>query len=401
MQKPEDEEWTVPKLHQMLGKYISAMEMAGNESSEVPAPTSNTYPSPTNQRNRPPSLKPTTGGLIAGSNSRGSSSHREFQAKCIYCTQSHWSDQCPNYSTLQARKEKLKGSCYNCLQRGHTLKDCTKDRVCAHCGNRKNHHRSLCSRLFQQTPEMQNISNVDKAEYTTTACANQVLMQTATTTVRNPQDNSVVSVHLILDSGSRRSYITEKLAKRLKLPLDQTEKLSVVTFGSDKPKKIECRPSELSLILKDGSVMSLKVTVVPSITGKAEDIEFLNREFSADKLADSLPCQMESSTIEMLIGNDYYFELLQPRKIDLGDGLFLFYSKLGWILSGQVHGNTEEISEPSLLVSTIGSVPMGIKMNTHMLTSIDLSLEPQPNLEHFWNLESIGIRESPISVDDD
>ena len=82
--------------------------------------------------------------------------------------------------------------------------------------------------------------------------------------------------------------------------------------------------------------MSLKVTVVPSITGKinqiplkAEDIEFLNREFSADKLADSLPCQMESSTIEMLIGNDYYFELLQPRKTDLGEGLFLFYSKLG------------------------------------------------------------------------
>ena len=76
--------------------------------------------------------------------------------------------------------------------------------------------------------------------------------------------------------------------------------------------------------------MLLKVTVVPSITGKinrtplkAEDIEFLNKEFSADKLADSLPCQMESSTIEMLIGNDYYFELLQPRKIDLGISFLL------------------------------------------------------------------------------
>ena len=63
MQKPEDEEWAVPKLRQTLGKYISAMEMAGNESSEVPAPTSNAYPNPTNQRNRPPSFKPTTGGL--------------------------------------------------------------------------------------------------------------------------------------------------------------------------------------------------------------------------------------------------------------------------------------------------------------------------------------------------
>ena len=129
------------------------------------------------------------------------------------------------------------------------------------------------------------------------APANQVLMQTASTIVKNQQDNSAVSVRLILDSGSQRSYIMEKLARELRLPLDKAEKLSIVTFGSDKLKKIECRPSELSLTLKDGSVMIVKVTVVPSITGKinrislkTEDIEFLNKEFSADKLADSLPC---------------------------------------------------------------------------------------------------------------
>ena len=121
--------------------------------------------------------------------------------------------------------------------------------------------------------------------------------------------------------------------------------------------------------------------VVPNITGKtnripikAEDVEFINKEFFEDKLADSLPRQAESSTIEMLIGNDYYCELLQPKKIDLGEDLFLFYSKLGWILSGQVHCSAEEISEPNLLVNTIGSMPRGIKVNTHMLTSVDLSL---------------------------
>ena len=35
MQKPEGEEWTVPKLRQSLAKYISAMEMAGSESPET------------------------------------------------------------------------------------------------------------------------------------------------------------------------------------------------------------------------------------------------------------------------------------------------------------------------------------------------------------------------------
>ena len=57
-------------------------------------------------------------------------------------------------------------------------------------------------------------------------------------------------------------------------------------------------------------------------------------------LADSLPQHPESSTIDMLIGNDCYFDLLEPQKLDVGDGLFLFNSKLGWILGGQTENTT-------------------------------------------------------------
>ena len=58
MQKPEDEEWTVPKLCQLLGKYSSAMEMVGNGSSDVSTPVGNTNSSHTNQRNHPLTLNP-------------------------------------------------------------------------------------------------------------------------------------------------------------------------------------------------------------------------------------------------------------------------------------------------------------------------------------------------------
>ena len=36
-----------------------------------------------------------------------------------------------------------------------------------------------------------------------------------------------------------------------------------------------------------------------------------------------------------------------------------------------------------------------------MLTSIDLTLESKWNLEHFWSLELIGIKELTLAVDDD
>ena len=99
-------------------------------------------------------------------------------------------------------------------------------------------------------------------------------------------------------------------------------------------------------------------------------------------LADTIPHCPESCTIDMLIGNDYYFDLLEPRKLDLGGGLFLFNSKLGWIVGGQIEdANAERNTVPSLLANTVGSVPVGIKTTTHMFSNIDPSLACRPILE--------------------
>ena len=112
-----------------------------------------------------------------------------------------------------------------------------RDRVCAHCGPGRIiivvyvvvcFNKLLKCRTFEGAG---NISNVDKAEYTTTACANQVLMQTATMTVKNPQDSSTVSVCLTLDSESQQSYITEKLAKGLKLTQRNSQLLPLVQIN--------------------------------------------------------------------------------------------------------------------------------------------------------------------------
>ena len=61
----------------------------------------------------------------------------------------------------------------------------------------------------------------------------------------------------------------------------------------------------------------------------------------------------------------------------------------------------EKTAEGSLLISTIGSVPLDIKPSAHMLTNIDPSIASKPKLEQFWNLESIEITGSPLTSDDD
>ena len=293
-------------------------------------------------------------------------------------------------------------------------KDCRRQRSCFHCG-KSGHHRSICSKLFivgdskPAESEVQTISAQGDSVNTKTdeICRNQALMQTATATiVKNPGDQPT-TVRLILDSGSQRTYITEKLAENLRLALKPPERLTVATFGSDRPKQISYRPTSFHIALKYGS-MIIEASVVPHITGKisrtplnTEDIAFLKNDGWESKLADTLPCESEYSSIEMLIGNNYYFELLLPRKDELGNSLFLFQLKLGWILGGRYPSLEETTKVPSLFVSTVGTAPPTIKISTHMLSNSESLVVSKPNLDGFWNLEAIGIVDSPLMSDDE
>ena len=130
-------------------------------------------------------------------------------------------------------------------------------------------------------------------------------------------------------------------------------------------------------------------------------MKFLKDSSLENKLADTMVTNTESFQVDLLLGNDYYFDLPQPRKIDLGNGLFLFQSKLGWVCGGKITAEAGVVSEPTLFVSTVGVAPTNIHTTTHMLTSVDSPIAVKPSIELFWNLESLGITESPSISEDD
>jgi hypothetical protein len=82
--------------------------------------------------------------------------------------------------------------------------------------------------------------------------------------------------------------------------------------------------------LADGNFMTIDANVVPKITGtvlkwpvkieKYQNWEYLWSKFS---IADTLPVVKETSTIELLIGNDYYLDIILPEKFELQPGLYL------------------------------------------------------------------------------
>lgn len=69
----------------------------------------------------------------------------------------------------------------------------------------------------------------------------------------------------MLDSGSQQTYITESLAKKLKLKMGEKDEIMLVTFGYEKPKRILTRATKLEVVLKDGSTLQITAHVVPQI----------------------------------------------------------------------------------------------------------------------------------------
>ena len=203
-------------------------------------------------------------------------------------------------------------------------------------------------------------------------------MQTARADINNPNNGLKQNVRMLLDSGSQRTYITESLAKKINLKMGKKEEIMLVTFGSDTPKRIKTPTIKLNILLKDGSTLKISANVVPQIAGSIQrrpvnlksvkNWEYLWTEFS---LADDFPNVRETSSVELLIGNDYYLDIILPQKIEIQPGLYMLGSKLGWILSGRTSETVENTAEPSMFILTYGT---DVNRETTLITHTDSSL---------------------------
>ena len=166
------------------------------------------------------------------------------------------------------------------------------------------------------------------------ATGEQVLKQTATSEVQGLNKPRKKIIRLLLDTGSQRTYITEDLAKKLRLEVKESETLSVFTFSNSKPQQLQTPVTELSLLTKDGSSLHLRVNVVPNITGTLQrayfDTKKIEHLLKDIPLADSLPNASEAAIIELLLGNDYYCDIFSGEILlkQVAPGLNLMKSKL-------------------------------------------------------------------------
>ena len=108
-----------------------------------------------------------------------------------------------------------------------------------------------------------------------------------------------------------------------------------------KPQKIKSPATTIDITLKNGHMLQIHANVVSNIAGDiyrdpihVASLQKGDRFLNQFDLADTLPCHRESATIDILVINDYYLDLILSRKVEVQQGLYLLESKLGWLLSG-------------------------------------------------------------------
>ena len=147
-------------------------------------------------------------------------------------------------------------------------------------------------------------------------------MQTTTTEIRDTNNSHSTQTRLLLDSGSQRTYISETLAKKLNLKGENEQEIKLATFGSDKTKLIKTKHTRMNIKLQNGEYLDITVNIVPVIRSsvqrrsvKLQSQDEFRHIVSSLRLADTIPTENESSTVDVLIGNDYYLDIILSQKI--------------------------------------------------------------------------------------
>ncbi len=331
---------------------------------------------------------------------------------CSFCQQEHPSASCFVVTDIDARKQILKkqGRCFLCLKRNHLARDCESKFSCKHCSGK--HHVSLCYKSRQgvatysrqslatrrgevqnsnqpfdslgkeQTTELTDTRTRDEksAKFNTKETRNyhvcsqdSVLLQTAKAKVGVGNNRLSTEVRVIFDSGSQRSYLTERVRNKLRTPIGRKESLRIKTFGEC---ETELTASCESVNIGVGDISGrfrtqIEAFVVPVICAPLGNQEIDRAQVEFQHLSDlNLADNNEGdgvAEIDLLIGADQMGKFFtgQIRRGESGTGPIANETTLGWVLSGPV---------PSRNKNTLSSVNF---VSTHVLRVAD-ALQNEP-----------------------
>ena len=209
-----------------------------------------------------------------------------------------------------------------------------------------------------------------------------VLLQTADAIISDTSEKNNRPITILLDSGSQRTYVTQRIVKELNLLSVASKEMTVKTFGDADGKPAIY--SEYRFCIKNPKwVINLYMTgyAVPYICSPlaGQRIQDFKKSFPNLKNSEFSNMGTGDGDIDLLIGADYYWTVVEGSVKRCGaDGPIALNTKLGWVLKGFPSANL-------MVTHVMNVVPdVGVDERDGDLNNV---------VEKVWDLETLGIKE--------
>lgn len=338
------------------------------------------------------------------STTKPSTKQRSFRKQCLLCNANHSLYACQRFLDL-THDEKTqfitnKKLCENCLRTGHSLIDC-RFGPCRKCNIKHNTllHRDgstentvtkravtllsagidkQCESTgstamateyahMQNTLQTQSHVACEDSNALQASSMQPVLLSTALVEIHDDNTNNRRTTRVLLDSGSQRCIITKSLCESLNVPLIQSTQ-QITGVGNTVTQCTQtCNVTLLSL--NGNYKTNIQCLVLPEITSTMQSMDLTVTELRIPdyiQLAD--PKFHEAQPIELLIGADLFWDLLDEGRIRLAKGPYLQNTRLGWVISGPIFSKTPQ--------------------NTNSQCFFTQTIDAQ--LRRFWELEELS-----------
>ena len=328
------------------------------------------------------------------------------EIECYFCKKHHYSNECREITDPCERKAIITAAkrCYNCFRTGHNAKECRQTRKCYFCNGK--HNTALCTSARKSSSSNANetktnisitkISAKHREESdqstdgrtVTTATSREktnVLLQTARVFVYGEgQEERGIETTVLFDSGSQKSYITEKLKNRLRLKTKGSESINLNTFGSNKYTKQRCDRVQVNLRAAD-YVFTINTLSFPTLCSPiAARVDMSSyTHLQGLELADTF--SSSDKEIGILIGADHYYDVVSGEVIKGSLGPVATSSKFGWLLSGPISSCEAENACSNVVTSFVVDV---LPQNENATNEVQ---EIVDSLNQLWKHEASGL----------